>query len=68
MLVYAAENLSNHKIKLDCDFSGSQGAAFSEESEQISRVIQPGKLEFITNVGGLPGAEGFSTSISTSAS
>jgi hypothetical protein len=56
---YGVENTSSRAIELTIDCNSSRNMVFSENNGKVTKVIEPGQIEFLMHAEAAPGAEEF---------
>lgn len=56
---YAVENLGNRTLEVTLDCTSSRNMVYSEPSGKITKLVEPGAIEFFMHAEAAPGAEEF---------
>jgi len=56
---YGVENLSSKAFEFTLDTTSSRNMVYSEPNGKITKIIEPGALEFMMHAEAAPGAEEF---------
>ena len=56
---YAIENIGTRAIEITLDSTSSRNMVYSEASGKVTKIVEPGALEFFMHCEAAPGAEEF---------
>lgn len=56
---YGVENTGSRALEVTVDCASSRNMVFSEQSGKITKVVEPGSIEFFMHAEATPGAEEF---------